>query len=192
MANTLLLNQPQVFNGLGTLTYTVPTGTVTQFYTVMVSAVFPQADAINSSASTLTGTGVGGFGYMGAGSGMGLGAGTGGGGTGFTKGDQGTGQGGVGQGFGTGNSYQQPPSAASNATAQSNINSSLVILIQKNSVTVTNGTAPTPRGEQSALQYSATFSAAAGDVITVVSSSSASVDNQLNAITIIASVQQGF
>lgn len=191
MANTLILNQPQVFNGVGTLTYTVPTGTATQLYTVVVQATFPMSPPINAKVSPATGIGFGTLGFMGAGSGSGLGAGTGGGGEGFTKGDQGTGEGGVGQGFGTGNDYQQPPSAASNVTAQSPQTSSLSIVVNKNAVAQYTSTAPVQF--QSALQFqTAPISLAAGDVVTVVSSSSADIDNQKDGITITASIQQGF
>lgn len=192
MANYLLLNQPQVFNGLGTMTYVVPTGTDTQLYTVQVQTTFPSYPAVNSVPSSTVGVGANVFPTvpLGAGSGMGLGAGTGGGGTGFTKGDQGTGQGGVGQGFGTGNSYQQPPSAASNATASSAQGSSLSIVVAKDAVTQYTSTAPV--ATQGGLQFATTFSAAAGSSITVVLSSSASVDNQLSGITSTISIQQGF
>lgn len=191
MANTLILNKPQVFNGIGTLTYTVPTGTATQLYTVKVEATFPSADPINSKVPDSTGVGFATLGFMGAGSGMGLGAGTGGGGEGFTKGDQGAGEGGVGQGFGTGNSYQQPPSASSNATAQSPTTSQLSIVVNKNDVAQYTSTTIVPF--QSALQFqTAPISLAAGDVVTVVSSSSATVDNQRDGVTITASIQQGF
>lgn len=190
MANTLILNKPQVFNGLGTLTYTVPAGTATQLYSVQVQATFPAYPAIQSYASTVLGVGYGSSGVIGAGSGAGLGAGTGGGGSGFVDGDGGAGAGGVGQGFGAGNSYQQPPSAASNVTAQSPKTSELSILVAKDAVTQYTSTAPVPG--QSALQFKTTFSAAAGEVITVVATSSATVDNQLDGVTITASIQQGF
>lgn len=191
MANTLLLNQPQVFNGPGTLTYTVPTGTPTQLYTVKVSATFPMSPPINSKVPTATGIGFGGLGFMGAGSGMSLGAGTGGGAQGFVNGDQGTGEGGKGLGFSTGNNYQQPPSESGNATAQSPTTSSLSIVVSKNAVAQYTSTAPVPF--QSALQFQTpVISLAAGDVVTVVASSSADVDNQRDGVTITASIQQGF
>lgn len=189
MANTLILNSPQVFNGLGTLTYTVPANTVTQLYTVKVNASFPYNPAINSKVTQASGIGYGGTGYVGAGSGMSLGQGTGGGGNGFVDGDAGLGNGGTGQGFGAGNNYQQPPSGSGNAVAQSPQLSSLSLVVAKNAVTQYTSTAPA--GIQKSLQFSTTFSAAAGDVITVVGTSSASVDNQLDGITVTASVQQG-
>lgn len=190
MANTLILNQPQVFNGLGTLTYTVPTGTATQLYSVQVEATFLGAEAINSYADTSIGMGYGGFGYAGAGSGMGLGSGPGGGGQGFVLGDRGTGSGGVGQGFGTANNYPQPSSNGNNAVAQSRTTSSLSIVVNKNAVAQYTSTAPVV--DQSALQFkTAPISLAAGDVVTVVISSSASIDNQLSGINIIAAIQQG-
>ncbi len=191
MANTLILNSPQVFNGVGTLTYTVPTGTATQLYTVRVVATFPDFDAINSKVSAATGIGYATLGFMGAGSGSGLGAGTGGGGNGFVDGDAGAGEGGTGQGFGTGNSYQQPPSAASNVTAQSPVTSEVSIVVNKNAVAQYTSTAPVPF--QSALQFQTpVISLAAGDVVTVVSSSSATQDNQKDGITMTVSIQQGF
>ena len=77
MANYLILNQPQVFNGTGTLTYTVPTAGQ---YNVRVQATFPSAWPQNSSPSTNAGVGAGQLNgtQLGAGSGMGLGSGTGG------------------------------------------------------------------------------------------------------------------
>lgn len=175
MANYLLLNQNQVWNGLGTLTYTVPAGTATQAYNVQVQTTFPAAVPISTSN---------------AGSGKGLGAGTGGGGEGFTKGDQGAGEGGVGQGFGTGNNYQQPPSAASNVTASNPVTSGLVIVVEKNAVT--QYTATTPAVFQSALQFKVSLpGVAAGDSITVVLSSAVSSDNQLSGVTSNISVGQG-
>lgn len=178
MANYLILNQNQVFNGLGTLTYTVAT---TEALNVQVQVTFPKSVAINSNQT--------GNGYNGAGSGVGLGAGTGGGGEGFTGGDLGTGHGGVGQGFGAGNSYQQPPSAASNATANSPVSSSLVILVKKNGSTIY--TATSPAQFQSALQFRTSFLATAADSITVVISSVASSDSQLSGVTSNISIGQG-
>lgn len=192
MANYLILNQPQVFNGLGTMTYSVPAGTSTQLYTVQVQSTFPAYPAVNSLPSSSAGIGanITPVVPLGAGSGMGLGAGTGGGDQGFVLGDRGAGYGGVGQGFGTGNNYKQPPSASSNATYSSPTTSSLSILVAKNGVTSYTSTAPTPF--QGALQFSTTFSAAASDSITVVLSSSATPDNQLSGITSTISIQQGF
>lgn len=188
MANLLILNQPQVWNGLGTLTFTIPT---TGNYSVQVQSSFPSAAPINSVPS---GTGIGASITpavpLGAGSGMGLGSGTGGGGTGFTDGDQGTGHGGTGQGFGTGNSYQQPSSQASNATASSPTTSQLSIVVNQNGVA--GYTATTPALIQSALQFKYSFLATAADTITVVLSSSLSSDNQLSGVKSIVTIQQGF
>lgn len=189
MANYLILNQPQVFNGLGALTYVVPAGTATQLYSVQVQATFPYDPAINSKVSNAQGIGFATLGFMGAGSGSGLGAGTGGGGEGFVKGDQGPGEGGVGQGFGVGNNYQQPPSAPSNVTAQSPNLSELSIVVAKNAVT--QYTSTVPRGQQSAVQFSTRLSLAAGDTVTITGSSSDPLDNQKDGITLIASIQQG-
>lgn len=199
MANTLLLNQNQVWNGLGTLTYTVPTGTDTQGYNVQVQTTFPDSDPVNANWSdNVPGIGANtdpGQRYMGAGSGYGLGAGTGGGDQGFVNGDRGTGavgtgKGGVGQGFGTGNNYQQPPSAGSDITVNSPVKSSLSIVVNKNAVAQYTSTAPV--NFQGALQFKTALpGVAAGDVITVVFSSSASVDNQLNSIVSNVSISQG-
>lgn len=199
MANTLILNQPQVWNGLGTLTYTVPTGTATQAYNVQVQTTFPDADAINSklvyNQAGLGGNIQVGQTAMGGGSGSGLGAGTGGGDQGFVNGDRGTGavgtgKGGVGQGFGTANNYPQPISAGSNVTANSPTVSSLSIVVNKNAVAQYTSTAPV--AGQGALQFKTALNAiAAGDVITVVLSSSDSDDNQLNAVLSNISISQG-
>ena len=171
MANYLILNQNQVFNGLGTLTYTVAK---TGNYNVQVQSTVPQ--------SVATGDG--------AGSNTGLGAGTGGGGEGFTGGDLGPGHGGVGQGFGASNGYQQPPAAGSNQTSGSNVSSSLSVVVNKNGSPIY--TATTPAVFQSALQFKYSFQAALNDSITVVFSSAASSDNALNGLTSNVSVGQGF
>lgn len=193
MANTLILNQNQVWNGLGTLTYTVPTGTATQGYNVQVQTTFPDADPVNANWNdNLAGAGSNnqGLAYMGAGSAYGLGSGTGGGGQGFVLGDRGTGSGGVGQGFGTANNYPQPISAGSNVIVNSPIPSSLSILVKKNAVTQYTSTAPV--NFQGALQFKTALAGlAAGDIITVVFSSSASADNQLNSILSNVSISQG-
>lgn len=190
MANYLILNQNQVFNGLGTLTYSV---TSTEAYNVRVQVTMPEAVAINSNVTAdSNGIGAGlvsGQLAVGGGSGAGLGAGTGGGGEGFTGGDLGTGHGGVGQGFGAGNSYQQPPSAGSNVTANSPVTSQLSIVVNVNGSPVY--TATTPAVAQSALQFKTSFLATSGDSITVVLSSAASSDNQLNGVTSNVSIGQG-
>jgi len=171
MANYLILNQPQVFNGLGTLTYTV---TTTGNYNVQVQASY--------SAWAQEGSG--------AGSGKGLGSGAGGGGEGFTGGDLGTGYGGVGQGFGAGNGYQQPPSYGSNQTSIAGASSGLSILVKKNGSTIY--TADSPGAAQSAQQFKYSFQAAANDVITVVFASSTASDNVTNAVVSNVSIGQGF
>lgn len=170
MANYLILNQNQVFNGLGTLTYTVAD---TGQYNVRVEVTFPSAAPIDD----------------GAGSGVGLGAGTGGGGEGFTGGDLGLGHGGVGQGFGTGNGYQQPPAAGSNVTSHNPVTSGLSILVKKNGSTVY--TAPTPAVAQGAIQFKTSFLASAADSITVVIDSIVASDSQLSGVTSNVSISQG-
>lgn len=174
MANYLLLNQPQVWNGVGTLTYVVPAGTVTKAYNVTFSTTVPEA--------VLEGDG--------AGSGTGLGAGTGGGGQGFVLGDRGTTYGGVGQGFGTGNNYKQPPAAGSNESTFPAVSTGLSVLVKKNGVTLL--TAPTFAAAQSAQQFKYSFQAAAADSITVVLASSTGSDNTLNAVKSIISIGEGF
>lgn len=190
MANYLILNQNQVFNGLGTLTFTVPT---TGQYNAQVQVTMPAGPAANSGV-TGNSPGIGannpvGNTVLGGGSGAGLGAGVGGGGTGFVSGDRGTGQGGVGQGFGATNNYQQPPSAGSNVTAKSATTSSLVVLVKNNGATIY--TATTPALVQGALQFKTGFLATLGDSITVVLSSVASSDNQLSGVTSNVSISQG-
>lgn len=185
MANYLILNQPQVFVGLGTLSYTIP---ATGQYNVQFNATFPFAQA-NNSKVTGPGAAVGTTGVMGAGSGMGLGAGTGGGGSGFTKGDQGTGQGGVGQGFGAGNSYQQPPAAGANAEANSAVVSGLTIVVNKNGSPIYTSTAR--QGNQAAIQFQYGFQATAADAITVVLTGTAGLDDALNTVQSITSINQG-
>jgi poly(3-hydroxybutyrate) depolymerase len=170
MANYLILNQSQVFNGLGTLTYTVPT---TGQYNVSVQVTVPEAVATGSFA----------------GSNQGLGSGTGGGGEGFTGGDLGTGHGGVGQGFGAGNGYQQPSSQGSNQTSGSAVSSGVSILVKKNGSTIF--TAPAFVAGQSALQFKYGFLATAADSITVVIASSTGSDNGLNGVTSNVSISQG-
>ncbi len=170
MANYLILNQTQVWNGLGTLSYTVPT---TGNYHVQYQVTFPEALAQGS----------------GAGSNKGLGAGTGGGAQGFVLGDRGAGYGGVGQGFGTGNNYQQPPAAPSNQTEGTAVSSALVVLVKKNGVT--QYTAPVPTVTQSAFQFKFGFQASATDAITVVLSSVNASDNALNGVCSNVSIGQG-
>lgn len=170
MANYLILNQNQVFNGLGTLTFTVPT---TGSYNVQVQITVPAAPPIDG----------------GAGSGVGLGSGTGGGGEGFVGGDLGTGHGGVGQGFGAGNSYQQPSSQASNVVVSAATTSGISILVKNNGSTIF--TAPALALAQSALQFKYSFLATAADSITVVIASSTASDNGLSGVTSNVSIGQG-
>lgn len=170
MANTLILNQSQVFNGLGTLTFTVPT---TGQYNVQVQSTFPQAFI---------------EGYA-AGSNQGLGSGTGGGGEGFTGGDLGTGHGGVGQGFGAANGYQQPSAQGSNQTTNPAIASAISIVVNKNASPIYTSTAPT--FAQSALQFKYGFQATAADTITVVLTSANASDKNLNGPTTNVSIGQG-
>ncbi len=179
MANYLILNKPQVFNGLGTLTYSV---TTTEALNVQVQVTFPEAVAINSNLA--------GDSYSGAGSGVGLGAGRsplldrd------FTDGDMGLGYGGSGYGFEEAVSYPQPPAAGSNATANNPITSQLSIVVNQNGSPIYTSTAPAVA--QSALQFKKSFLASSGDTITVVLSSAASSDNQLSGVTSTISVGQG-
>ena len=170
MSNILNLNQPYVFNGLGTLTFTVPT---TGLYNVRCQTTVPVALA----------TGDGG------GSGQGLGAGTGGGGEGFTGGDLGLTHGGVGQGFGPTNGYQQPSAAGSNATQGAAVSSSLSIVVNQNASPIY--TAPSLTPTDSAIQFKTSIVATAADVITVVLSSSAASDKVLNGVSSVVSIGQG-
>lgn len=173
MANTLILNQPQVFNGTGTLTFTIPTAGA---WNAQVQATFPSAPPVDLDA---------------AGSGTGAGSGPGGGGEGFTGGDLGLGHGGVGQGFGVGNSYQQPPSYGSNSTAApAATTSGLSIVVNKNGSPIY--TSNTPALAQSALQFKTSFLANINDIITIVLSSSVSSDKQLSGVTSTTSIGQGF
>jgi hypothetical protein len=171
MANYLILNQNQVWNGLGTLTYTVAS---TGQYNVRVQSSFPAWEAEGNAK---------------AGSGQGLGSGYGGGGSGFVDGDAGTGHGGVGQGFGATNSYQQPPHYGSNQTSYAGVQSSVSILVKKNGVTLY--TAPVPAVVQGEVQFKTSFLASSGDSITVVLSSSDAEDNQLNSVRSNISISQG-
>lgn len=170
MANTLILNQNQVWNGTGTLTHTIAT---TGNYNVKFQCVVPQAPPVGD----------------GAGSGTGLGSGAGGGGEGFTGGDLGTGHGGVGQGFGTGNGYPQPPSYGSNETLGAAVSSGLTVIVKNGASTIF--TAPTFAVAQSAMQFTYGFIATAADVITVVLASSTSSDKGLNSVVSNVSIGQG-
>lgn len=167
----LILNQPYVFVGLGTLTHTIAADGA---YNVRFGVTVPEAIAIGD----------------GAGSGTGLGSGAGGGGTGFVAGDQGLGHGGVGQGFGATNGYQQPPAYGSNETSGADISSALSVLVKKNGSTIF--TAPALSTTQSEQQFKFSLSAVATDVITVVLASAAASDNALNGVKSTVSIGQGF
>ena len=173
MANTLILNQNQVFNGLGTLTYTVAT---TGNYNVQVQTTVPSAP--------LEGDG--------AGSNTGLGAGKGGGTvSGFARGGAGTGNGATGQGFGSDTSgYNQPIASGSNESTSPAISSGLSIVINDNGSPIF--TAPVIGQAQSSIQFKYSFQATATHVITVVLASSTASDNQLSGITSNVSIGEGF
>lgn len=170
MANLLILNQPQVFVGIGTLSFTIPS---TGLYNAQFTATVPEALATGS----------------GSGSGQGLGAGTGGGGEGFTGGDLGLGHGGVGQGFGAGNGYQQPPAAGSNQTSGPAISSGLTVVVNQNGSPIY--TAPALAPTQGSLKFKFSFSATAADAITVVLSSSVTSDKVLNGLVSTTTIGQG-
>lgn len=171
MATYLTLNQNQVFNGLGTVTYTNPT---TGNYNVRGQITVPQA--------VLEGDG--------AGSGTGLGAGRGGGGEGFVRGGAGTGLGGVGQGFGATGGYQQPPDSGSNEATFPAVSSALTVVVNVNGSPIY--TAPVFRGTQSALQFKTSFQSTATDSITIVLASANASDAQLNGVQSNFSIGQGF
>ncbi len=172
MSNILLLNQSFVSVGLTAMTYTIP---VTGQYNVSFSTTVPQAAATGD----------------GSGSGTGLGSGAGGGTLGgFSLGGGGLGDGAVGQGFGDDLAgYPQPLAAGSNETSGAVVSSSLVVVVNKNGSPVY--TAPALAAGQSALQFKFDLMCAATDIITVVLSSSAPVDNALNNIKSIVSIGQG-
>ena len=172
MANVLQLNKSQVFNGLGTLTYTVTTAGA---YSVGTQVTVPSALA----------TGDGG------GSGAGPGSGAGGGDpTGFAKGGNGTGVGGVGQGFGpVANNYPQPPLYGSNQTFGPAVTSGVTVVVNQNGSPIY--TAPVFTATQSSLQFKFGFLAALNDVITVVLASSTLSDKQTSGVTSNVFIQQG-
>lgn len=175
MANPILiLNQPQVFVGLGTLNYTVPS-TGAGLYSVVVSSTVPTAIATGD----------------GAGSNTGLGSGAGGGdAAGFARGGLGLGNGGVGQSVGSNSGYNQPPAYGSNQTSGPAISSSLSITVTQNGSTIytSNTIAPT----QGQLQFKQIINAANNDAIAVVLSSSNANDTvPLNALLSTISIQQG-
>lgn len=173
MANYLILNQNQVFNGLGTLSFVVPT---TGNYNVRCQTTVPQAWPTGD----------------GAGSGTGLGSGAGGGDiVGFAAGGSGTSNGGMGQGFGAvPNNYQQPPAYGSNETMGDAVSSGVSILVKDNGSTIY--TAPTLGVAESALQFNFGFQATAGHTITVVIASSTASDEGLNGVISNVSIGEGF
>lgn len=172
MANTLILNQNYVFDGLGTLTFTVPADGI---YSVQCQTTVPQAVATGDGAGSQTG----------------LGSGRGGGGNvaGFAQGGLGLGNGSVGQGFGATSGYQQPPAAGSNETTGPEVSSVLSIVVKQGSTT--RFTAPTIGEFQSAQQFRFAYPYSANDVVTVVFASTGAPDKALNSIQSNVSIAQG-
>lgn len=168
MANVLQLNKSQIFNGLGTLTYTVPT---TGTYSVGAQVTVPQG--------WNTGDG--------AGSGTGLGSGAGGGdAAGFARGGISGTAGGVGQGFGpVANLYPQPPLYGSNELIGAQVSTGLTVVVNKNGSAVY--TAPTLGAAQSAIQFKTAFQLTAADVITVVIGNPLSLSSSNNTRLAVAS-----
>lgn len=76
------------------------------------------------------------------------------------------------------------------ATATENPPSSLSIVINLNGSPI--ATSPTPSAPQQAVEAQALFPCAASDVITVVLSSSAAIDNQLNTVKTLINLRRGF
>lgn len=214
MANILILNQPQVSQGLTTYTYTVPT---TGVYNVQCEARVNQslatgfgagsgADQGNGATGGVQGIGQGsnlslgnggkglGFGTAspsdGASGTNGYGSGAGGGElSGFAVGGSGS-AGHTGQGFGATNSgYNQPITNVTTPTTVAGAASALVILVKQNGTTVF--TAPTFAPTQSAMQfkYDALFTAA--DVITVTLTSANASDKLLNSTQLTVSIGTG-
>jgi hypothetical protein len=173
MANVLQLNQSQVFNGLGTLTFTVPT---TGTYSAGAQVTVPEALATGD----------------GAGSGTGLGAGAGGGDQfNFALGGDGPGEAGMGHGFGINPThYNQPPASGSNQTSGSAVSSGVSVVVNDNGSPIF--TAPALAVAQSALQFKTSFQATAGHTITVVLASSTLTDNQTSGVTSNVFIQQGY
>ncbi len=171
MANYLILNKPQVFNGLGTLSYVV---TTTGQYNVSMSITVPEAMPVGD----------------GAGSGTGLGSGQA---TqtseDFSDGDLGAGYGGTGLGFTKQVDYPQPSAQGSNETLGSAVSSGVSVLVKDNGSTIF--TAPTIQFQQSAMQFKYGFQATAGHTITVVLASSTASDNGLNGVESIISIGEG-
>lgn len=213
MANTLILNQSQVFNGLGTLTFTVP---ATGVYNVAVQTTMPASAANGFAAGTGAdqglgvsggsqgigqgsnlslgnggqGLGFGGTANDGASGVNGHGAGAGGGAEGFTQGDQGTGHGGTGYGFGAGNGYPQPLAYVTTPTVNgAAVTSGLSIVVNDNGSPVY--TAPTLGLIQRAQQFKQEFLFTSGHTVTVVFASSTSTDEQLQGITSNVSIGTG-
>lgn len=168
----LLLNQQYILNGLGTVTYTVPTAGT---YSVVFSTTLPEAIATGD----------------GAGSGTGLGSGSGGGTLGgFALGGGGVGKGAVGQGFGAdGAGYPQPPAYGSNETRGAAVSSGVSVVVNKNGSPVF--TMPALSATQSAAQFKTSLVLAATDVITVVLASSTASDAALNGLVSQIAINQG-
>lgn len=167
----LILNQPQVANGLNTFNYTIAAAGL---YNVQGQVTVPEALPTGS----------------GSGSGQGLGSGAGGGGNGFTQGGQGVGNGGVGQGFGAGSGYPQPPVYGSNQTSGPAVSSGVSVVVKQNGSTVY--TSPTLSATQSAQQFKVDLNCALNDAISVVVSSSTASDQQLSGVRTTVTIGQGY
>jgi hypothetical protein len=168
----LVLNQPQVFNGLGTLTYTVVT---TGQYYINAQITVPEALPTGS----------------GAGSNKGLGSGSGGGdAVGFNQGGVSADTGGVGHGFGpVANVYPQPPVYGSNQTSGPAVSTGLSVVVNDNGSPIY--TMPSMSPTQSAIQFKFPFTSTATHSITVVISSSTASDNALNGVQSVITIGQG-
>lgn len=89
-------------------------------------------------------------------------------------------------------SYIVPADGTYNVASAFTMNapSSLVVLVKKNGSTVF--TAPSIASpSQSSMQFKTDIQCVAADVITVVYSSSAAIDNQLNSVQSVLSIGQG-
>lgn len=173
MSNILILNQPSIQNGLGTLTLTIP-ATILNGPAVS-NTIFSVScqTTVQSAPGTDTGAGSGIAGH---------GAGAGGGDpVGFARGGNGLGVGGVGQGFGAvANNYTQPLAFVTTPVLNPPVSSALSIVVTQNGTT--KYTAPVISPTQSALQFKIPLVCNAGDVINIVFSSSNASDNTLNGI----------
>jgi hypothetical protein len=169
----LILNQSQIFNGLGTLTFIVPkSGT----YSVGAQVTVPEAKPTGD----------------GAGSGKGPGSGAGGGDVaGFARGGDGLGDGGVGQGFGpVANVYPQPPPYPSNQTFGPQVTSGVTVVVNQNGTPVY--TSPTLGVDQKAMQFRQGFQFVLNDSVTVVIGSGVATDQQLSGVSSNVFIQQGY